>query len=181
MLSEDTNEKSINLAVRIGKLTGSEIKRALERMLDERKKAVTPETLDKTIKQDEKQDVKQDEKQDSIKTHGRANLNQFLNEKGPHTTIELRKPNLRLLNRIMKEHEVGFAIAKDGKGKYTLFFKCDNIDSITKGYKQYARKMLNRSRRKASIKQSLSNARKVSQVLSAQRKEKNFSKGGLER
>lgn len=128
-----------------------------------------------------------------------ANLNMtqisFQNNPNLHTVIleynnleTLDLSNLHYLerlylhwNRTMKEHGVRFALTKDSKDKYTLFFKCDNIDNFSKAYERYAQKLTKRSKNDPSIKKSLHEARKTAQTLSAQRsKEKNRSRGGLE-
>jgi len=54
--------------------------------------------------------------------------------------VELKHPDLRLLHRTMKKHNVDFAAVKDGKGKYTLFFKGKDADSVTHAFKQYTQK-----------------------------------------
>ncbi|MCL2249349.1 MAG: PcfB family protein [Oscillospiraceae bacterium] len=177
MLSEEISEKVDNMVIRVGELTAEELKRAIERMLKERK---ANEKAHKTNNPTQKNTTPKHGK--TTQNLGKTTLNQFLNEKGPHSTLPMSNPDLRLLNKTMKEHGVKFAIAKDGKGKYTLFFKCNNIDNMTKAYQRYSVKLQRRSNNKPSIKASLSEARKISQTLNAQRsKEKIRSKGAIGR
>jgi len=181
MLSEDANEKSINLAITIGKLTTQEIKKALQHFLSQRNNLSNTIKPNNPTKPKSPAQAKETQKTPTQK-YGRTTLNQFLNEKGIHSTLELDNPKLRLLNRTMKEHNVKFALAKDGKGKYTLFFKTDNIDNITKAYKRYVVKLRKHSRNNPTIKKALAEARKIAQTLNKQQsKEKNRSKGGLDR
>lgn len=171
MLSEEINEKSINLAVQIGDMTGKEIKRALEMLIAKWKQAdkdilnaITPEQNPGTPK------------------HGRTTLKQLSAHNGGLSTIELKNPDLHLLNSTMKKYGVDFAVTKDGKSKHTMFFRGKDVDSVTHAFSQYSKRVLQKGMGKSSIKVRLANARVKSEALSADRnKEKNRSRGGLER
>jgi len=164
MLSEDANERSINLAVRITKLTGSEIKRAIEKWLANRGKGHKQTNETGEIKQ------------------GRTTLKELSKSNDGLSTIELKQPDLRLLNSIMKKHGVRFAVAKDGKGMYTLFFKGKDIDSVTHAFEKYAKSVIKRGKECPSITKALAKAKVTAQTLSTNKsKEKNRNKGGLER
>jgi hypothetical protein len=98
------------------------------------------------------------------------------------SSIELKNPDLRLLNSYMKKHGVEFAAVKDGKDKYTLFFKGKDVDCVKHAFDQYAKKLLKRGKEKQPIKSTLEDAKKIAQELNVGRdKVKNRSKGGLER
>ena len=102
MLNEEINEKSINLAVRIGKLTYTELKKALEKLIGELQQG-----MDKTV----------DILKDPELKHGKQTLKQLSKHDGGLSTVELKTPDLRILQRSMKKHNVDFAAVKDGKGK----------------------------------------------------------------
>lgn len=92
------------------------------------------------------------------------------------STVELQSPNLHLLHHTMKKHNVDFAAVKDGKGKYTLFFKGKDADSITHAFQQYTQKLVKRSKGQ-SIGKTLAAAKQAAKTLNAGRdKAKNWDK-----
>jgi len=169
-MQDEINEKSITLAVRLGKLTATELKKAIERILAEQAKAqekAAREKSEKTEKSDNKRELKQ----------GKQTLKQLQKQNDGLSTVELKDPNLRLLYSEMKKHGVDFAAVKDGKGKYTLFFKSKDADSITHAFNKYSQKLLNRSNG-LSIGKALAAAKEIAKKLNAGLdKVKNRSKG----
>jgi len=100
------------------------------------------------------------------------------------STIELTDPNLRLLAREMKKHNIDFAAVKDGKGKYTLFFKGKDVDSVTHALKRYTQQFVRREKgspaEKPSIGKELAEAKEAAKVLNIRLdKVKNRSRGEL--
>lgn len=110
--------------------------------------------------------------------HGKQTLKQLSKQGDGLSTVELKDPNLRLLYRHMKKHNVDFAAVKDGKGKYTLFFKGKDADSVTHAFKQYTQKLVKQANRKPSIGKTLAAAKAAAQALNAGRdKVKNKYRG----
>jgi len=58
------------------------------------------------------------------------------------SSIELKDPNLRQLYSAMKKDNIDFSAVKDGKGKYTLFFKGKDAEVMTHAFKQYTHKVV---------------------------------------
>lgn len=135
MLNEEINEKSLNLAVRVGKITADEIKKALEKLIAE---------LEKGMTQAKTPGISKDPKTPELK-HGKQTLKQLQKHNDGLSTMELKDPNLRQLYRAMKKDGIDFAPVKDGKGKYTLFFKGKDADSMTHAFKRYTQKIVTRS------------------------------------
>jgi hypothetical protein len=160
MINEEITQKDINLAVRVGSLAYGELKKALEKLiakLTEEK----PESLDKP----------------ELK-HGKQTLKQLQKHNEGLSIIELKDPNLRQLYHAMKKDGIDFAAVKDGKGKYTLFFKGRDADTMTHAFKRYAQKLVKLSHKKPSIEKALAAAKKVAQTLeSGRNKEKKRDKG----
>jgi len=168
---EEINDKSISLAARVGKISAGELRKALEKLLAELKKKQKEVT--KTIKAKNAEKVK---KTPEIK-RGRKTLKQLSQQNDGLSTVELKDPDLRLLNQTMKKHNVDFACMKDGKGKYTLFFKGRDADTITHAFQQYTQKIIKRSKGN-SINKTLAAAKEMAQNLNAERdKAKNRDKG----
>ena len=168
-MHEEINEKSINLAVRVGKVTATELKKALDKVLAS---MTNPQNKSKTTA---KTTTKSDKTPDPKR--GKQTLKQLSKQNAGLTSVELKDPNLRLLNSTMKQHGVDFAAVKDGKGKYTLFFKAKDADSITHAFKQYTQKAVQRAP-KPSISKTLTAAKAAAQALNNGRdKVKNRDKG----
>ncbi len=168
-LDDEISERAISLAVRVGKVTGTEVKKAVEKLLAELEKGAN-RTVSKTKTQTA-------EKKPEVK-HGKQTLKQLQKQSDGLSTVELTDPNLRLLYREMKRHNVDFAAVKDDKGKYTLFFKGKDADSVTHAFKQYTQKTVTRANTKPPIQKLLAAAKAAAKALNAQRdKVKNRGKG----
>jgi len=165
-MQDEVSEKTINVAVRVGKLAGGEIKKALEKLITDlnENKSKTP-AAGKAPKVE----------------HGKRTLKQLSKQNDGLASVELTNPELRLLHKSMKKHNVDFATVKDGKGKYTLFFKGKDVDSVTHAIKKYTQKLMRRGKG-SSIGAALASAKEAAQTLNDQRdKAKNRGKGALDR
>ena len=195
MINEEIVDKSAEVAVRIFNLTASSILKGLEKILDalEGKQADKPGDPAKEPKTPE---LKQ----------GKQTLRELHKHNEGLATVELKDPNLRDLHRAMKKADIDFSCVKDGKGKYTLFFKGKNAEEMTHAFKRYTEKLtaradiqaekkaardeknVTRNEKKASraetreekksIREELKQAKKDAKALDAGRdKVKNRSKG----
>jgi len=164
-LHEDINEKALNLAGRVGKMTADELKKLFDKMLAD---LTNPQSKSKTAAKGDKPPEPK---------RGKQTLKQLSKQNAGLSTVELKDPNLRLLNSTMKKHGVDFAAVKDGKGKYTLFFKGKDADTLTHAFKQYTGKLTQRAN-KPSISKTLAAMKAAAQALNAGRdKVKNRDKG----
>jgi triphosphoribosyl-dephospho-CoA synthetase len=163
-LHEEVNDKSIALGARVGKLTAEEIRKAIDKMLADLNGGGKSKNITKT------------DKTPKLK-RGKQTLKQLSEHNAGLSSIELKDPELRLLYRTMKQNGVDFAPAKDGKGKYTLFFKGRDADALTRAFNQYTTKVVSRAK-KQSIGKDLSAAKQAAKGLNAGRdKVKNRDKG----
>ena len=165
-MNDEISEKSINLAVRVGQITVDEIKKNLEKLINDisEGKYAGKEIVDNVIKPKSK--------------HGQMTLKQLSKQNDGLSTLELTDPNLLELSRVMKKHNVDFAAVKDGKGKYTLFFKGKDVDAVTHALKQYTQKIVKRTKDKPSIKIDLDEAKKAANAFNKMReKVKDKSRG----
>jgi hypothetical protein len=108
MLSEYTSDKTVNLMFRTGKFTYEQIPKIIK-ILEQRLLEAT-----NTSKQGDR-GKKWDIPDEQMVKHGRQTLKQLSKQNEGLSSIELKQPDLRLLNKIMKKHGVNFAAAKDGK------------------------------------------------------------------
>jgi hypothetical protein len=156
-MHEEVNEKAINLVVSIARLTADELKKGTDKLISdlERQKAGKPSEL----------------------KQGEQTLKQLNRHHAGRSSVELTDPNLRLLKHEMNKKSVDFAVEKDGKGKYLLYFKGNDTDAMTQAFKNYSRKMVKRSKGQ-SIDQTLTAAKEAAKKLNQSRnKAKSRDKG----
>lgn len=171
-MQDEITEKAVNLAVRVGKLSYETGKKAIEKLIAELEKngqsAKTAQKTKTTQKANKKPEFKQ----------GKQTLNQLRRQNDGLSSMELKNPNLRLLNRIMKKHNIDFAPVKDGKGKYILFFKGKDADVLTHAFKKYTQMTIKLARPKPPIQKVLAAAKAASKAIDTGRgKEKTKSRG----
>lgn len=155
MINEELTQSECNLALRVGSMTYLEIKKAIEKLLADLERYMNP--VNKTAKPKLK--------------HGKMTLKELQKQGDGLSTVELKDPHLRLLNKTLKNHNVDFAAVKDGKGMYTLFFKGKDADTVTHAFKQYTQKLvkLDKSMGSPSIAKDLAAAKELAQALNAGR------------
>ena len=160
MINDELNRESMSLVAKVGKLTFEEIKKAIEKLLAE---------LQNTAKQS----------LDVVK-HGKQSLKDLSAQNAGLSSLELKDPNLRQLNREMKKCGIDFAPKKTGKGEYLLFFKGRDADAMTFAFERYTKKLMKQVQ-KPSIRKMLSDFKqKAAQINAGKDKVKNKSKGGHE-
>ena len=152
-LNDEINEKSINLAIRVGKLTAASIKKALEMLIKQLEQGANEITKPK------EPELKQ----------GKQTYNQLKRHHDGLTPLELSSPHLRLLNSEMKRAKIDFAVVKDGKGKYTLFFKGKDEGEMTRAFNKYTQKVISRANVKPSIGKTLEAAKAAAKALESGR------------
>ena len=169
-MNDEVNEKSINLAVRVGQLTAGEIKRAIEKLIADLSEG---NYLGKNLVESDKS---------TEPKHGKMTLNTLKKQNDGLTPLELTDPNLRLLNREMKRAKIAFAVEKDGKGKFILYFKGKDADEMTLALKKYTQKLVKLAKTKPSIGKELAEAKEAAKALNVKlEKVKDRSKGARDR
>ena len=164
MINEEITQKECNLASRVGDIAIQEIRKAVEKLIADLEKRKNKSMSTK------KPEVK----------HGKMTLKELQKQGGGLSTVELKDPHLRLLQKTLSKHGVDFTAVKDGKGKYTLFFKGKDADTITHAFKEYTQKLMKMEKGlvKPSINKALEVAKEQAQSLNVGRdKEKTMSRG----
>jgi len=180
MINEEMTQKECNLAVRVGSLLVAEIKKALDKIMADLEQ-IKNNPMDKSTqpnKQSNKHDKSTQPKTPDLK-HGKMTLKQLHKHGDGLASIELKDPNLRQLKSSMKKADIDFSVLKDGKGKYTLFFKGKNAEEMTYAIKQYTEKMVTRTEKK-EIKAELKEAKAAAKTINTGRdkvKNVNIDKG----
>ncbi|MDL2295184.1 PcfB family protein [Ruminococcaceae bacterium OttesenSCG-928-D13] len=154
MLHEEVNRESLQLGAKVAKLTAEEIRKALDKLIAELKQG-----------------------QHSTVVHGKQSLKELSAQNAGLSSMELKNPDLRQLNREMKKSGIDFAPVKTGKGEYLLFFKGRDADTMTHAFNQYTKKLVKQAE-KPSIRKVLSDFKEKAAAMNAQRAvTKNKDKG----
>ena len=132
MVQEDVENKSVQLAIRTGKVTVRTIIRGLIAWYrhHERKKAVNRMAKD---------EVK-----------GKQSVKELIGQGQGVSSMEVGDSGIRDFKKIANKYGVDFAIVKDkdvDPPKYTVFFKAKDADAITQVLKEYAVKQTKKKER----------------------------------
>jgi hypothetical protein len=166
MINEELVSKSAEVGFRISNLTLDLILKGLDTAIKALEKRPDEKTLD-AAKEAKTPELKQ----------GKQTLKQLHKHNEGLSAVELTDPNLRQLHKAMKKADIDFSCVKDGKGKYTLFFKGKNADEMTSAFKSYTQKVTKIADKKA-VRQELREAKAAAKALDKGRdKVKNRSKG----
>ena len=159
MLHEEVNREEMQLGAKVANLTAREIKKALDKLIAQ----LT--------------ELKKNNKQLPTIVHGKQSLKELSAQNTGLSSMELKDPNLRQLNREMKKAGIDFAPVKTGKGEYLLFFKGRDADTMTHAFNQYTKKLVKQAE-KPSIRKVLSDFKEKAAAMNAQRAvTKNKDKG----
>ena len=128
VMQDAINDKSFSLGARVGKVTADELKRAVDKLMAELQSGkLNPLNKGSELK------------------HGKMTMKQLAKHNAGLSSIELKDPNLRLLNKVMRQNGIDFSPVKDGKGQYTLFFKGKDADALTHAFSQYSKRVTERA------------------------------------
>lgn len=155
MLHEEVNREELQLGAKVANLTVAEIRKAIDKLLAMLKEQAKNPTV----------------------VHGEQSLKQLSAQNTGLSSMELKDPNLRLLNKEMAKCGIDFAPVKTGKGEYLLFFKGRDADAMTHAFNQYTKKIVKQAE-KPSVRKTLSSLKDKAAQMNAQRaKTKNKDKG----
>jgi hypothetical protein len=160
VMQDEINDKTFTLGAQVGEVTENELKNAADRLLAELK-------VDRLNPLNKSTEVR----------HGKMTMKQLAKHNAGLSSIVLKDPNLRLLSKTMKQNGIDFAPVKDGKGRYTLFFKGRDADALTHALSSYTKKVTERAS-KPSIGATLTAMKQAAKTLAESRdKVKNLDKG----
>ena len=111
-MQEETNEKTIALYIKTGKLTAQQLQKAMKALLAQMKK------------QHEKQKI----------PHGKQTLKQLMKQNAGVSNIEITKDNIKAFESTAKKYGIDFALKKDSTEtppRYLVFFKGRDADALT--------------------------------------------------
>ena len=148
-MQEETNEKTIALYIKTGKLTAQQLQKAMKALLAQMKK------------QHDKQKI----------PHGKQTLKQLMKQNAGVSNIEITEGNIKAFEQTAKKYGIDFALKKDSTEtppRYLVFFKGRDADALTAAFKEFSAKKLNKEQ-KPSIRKALATFREAAKQLNANR------------
>ena len=150
-MQEETNEKTIALYIKTGKLTAQQLQKAMKALLAQMKK------------QHDKQKI----------PHGKQTLKQLMKQNAGVSNIEITKDNIKAFESTAKKYGIDFALKKDATEtppRYLVFFKGRDADALTAAFKEFSAKKLTQDK-KPSIRKALAAFREKAKELNASRQQ----------
>ena len=155
-MQEETNEKTIALYIKTGKLTAQQLQKAMKLLLAQMKK------------------------QTGKAPHGKQTLKQLMKQNAGVSNIEITKDNIKAFESTAKKYGIDFALKKDSTEtppRYLVFFKGRDADALTAAFKEFSAKKLTQEQ-KPSIRKLIVSLKEKAAALNAQRdKVKNKDRG----
>ena len=148
-MQEETNEKTIALYIKTGKLTAQQLQKAMKALLAQMKK------------QHDKQKIPQ----------GKQTLKQLMKQNAGVSNIEITEGNIKAFESTAKKYGIDFALKKDtteSPPRYLVFFKGRDADALTAAFKEFSAKKLTQEQ-KPSIRKALATFREAAKQLNANR------------
>ena len=155
-MQEETNEKTIALYIKTGKLTAQTLQKAMKAILSKGKKQLTKQP------------------------QGKQSLKQLMKQNAGVSNIEITKDNIKAFESTAKKYGIDFALKKDSTEtppRYLVFFKGRDADALTAAFKEFSAKKLTQEQ-KPSIRKLIVSLKEKAAALNAQRdKVKNKDRG----
>ena len=157
-MQEETNEKTIALYIKTGKLTAQTLQKAMKAILSKGKKQLTKQP------------------------QGKQSLKQLMKQNAGVSNIEITKDNIKAFESTAKKYGIDFALKKDTSGeipRYLVFFKGRDADVITAAFREVSAKNLEKEK-KPSIRKELEQAKQQVKTQHRQREKVKTKDRGVE-
>lgn len=130
-MQEDIENKVVVLIENCSKLTASELRRALEKVLAQ-------------VKNGHGQKLPNQEKE----AHGKMTVKELAAKDKGMQSIEVNDSNIGSFNRIARKYGIDFAPFKvKGENRYLVFFKAPDADAMTAAFTEYTQKQIRKASR----------------------------------
>ena len=130
-MQEDIENKVVVLIENCSKLTASELRRALEKVLAQ-------------VKNGHSQKLPKQEKV----AHGKMTVKELAAKDKGMQSIEVNDSNIGSFNRIARKYGIDFAPFKvKGENRYLVFFKAPDADAMTAAFTEYTQKQIKKASR----------------------------------
>jgi len=142
---EQVSEKMVCLLWRGGKFAADELKRALEKYLNDMKGQKAQGKPPKTYQ-------------------GKQSVKQLVGQGQGVSNIDITDGNIKSFERVARKYGVDFALKKDSSvdpPKWMVFFKAKDADALTSAFKEFTSKTLKRQKTKASLLETVKKFKEV--------------------
>lgn len=130
-MQEDIENKVVVLIENCTKLTASELRRALEKVLAK-------------VKAGHSQKLPKQEQE----AHGKMTVKELAAKDKGMQSIEVNDSNIGSFNRIARKYGIDFAPFKvKGENRYLVFFKAPDADAMTAAFTEYTQKQVKKASR----------------------------------
>ena len=132
-MQEDIENKTVNLAISTGKLTGRTLFRGMMMYLHHRQN----KNLQKAAAR-------------AAPTHGKQSVEELIGQGQGCSTIDVANGSAKEFCKCAKKYGVDYAIMKDKNvvpPKYIVFFKAKDVDALNQVMSDYASKMMKKQAR----------------------------------
>lgn len=140
MVQEEVENKSVQLAIRTGKVTARTLIKGLLAWHRQHQR-------DRTVKRPTKNEVK-----------GKQSVKELIGQGQGVSSMEIGDSGIKDFKKLANKYGVDFAIVKDKDvtpPKYTVFFKARDADAITQVLKEYAAKQTKKKARAEKARPSI--------------------------
>ena len=145
-MQEETNEKTIALYIKTGKLTAQTLQKAMKAILSKGKKQL------------------------SKPPQGKQSLKQLMKQNAGVSNIEITKDNIKAFESTAKKYNIDFSLkkVKGEQTRYLVFFKGRDADVMTAAFQEFSAKKLTQEQ-KPSIRKLIVSLKEKAAALNAQR------------
>ena len=154
-MQEETNEKTIALYIKTGKLTAQTLQKAMKAILSKGKKQLAKPP------------------------QGKQSLKQLMKQNAGVSNIEITEGNIKAFESTAKKYNIDFSLkkVKGEQTRYLVFFKGRDADVMTAAFQEFSAKKLTQEQ-KPSIRKLIVSLKEKAAALNAQRdKVKNKDRG----
>lgn len=158
-MQDEINEKVVALVVDNAKMGAGELRRALEKYL---------------------QDQKAKGKTQDVTKHGKQSVAELMEHNTGLSNIEITDGNIKDFEKTARKYNIDFALKKDSTvqpPKYIVFFKARDVDVMTEAFKDYTKVNLKKSEVKQSIRKTLAKAMEAVKAMKQREKVKSKDRG----
>ena len=149
-MQEEVENKSVNLAVRSGSVSGRVLYQALREFVQDQK--------NRAARRQSRRDMKLSREPEEDIKHGKQTVKELVGQGQGVSSMDIGDVGIRDFQRIANKYGVDFAIVKDKTEetpKYTVFFKARDVDAITAVVKDYTAKQMKHKADKEKDKPSI--------------------------
>ena len=130
-MQEEVENKIVVMITNCTKLTASELRRALEKVLAQVKSS-------RSRKQQKQEEV----------PHGKMTVKELAQKDKGMQSIEVNDSTIGSFNRVARKYGIDFAPFKvKGENKYMVFFKTPDADAMTAAFTEYTQKQVKKASR----------------------------------